>query len=255
MKKLLSTIPYLLVAILVGVTVTYAGNLTPPGAPAKTMKSLADLYELVNTGSDTPSVDFTTPGVISATMNSIEDIYDLLTTNIAAIDPATVLTGTTIFGVDGSASAAPGPLVWSAADITSYDCAWLTTATDPTQPGLTSAQICAFNTGCTWNAGTSNCDGGVQSITYPTWYASKAICENSTEGGQSAGTWRMPHYWELAQAFQEGTLLADYKWSDMTVQNNAAQALSITMTLATSNWTDYEDNKNAEGYDGIRCVR
>ena len=103
MKKLLKTIPYLIIAILVGTTVAYAGSLTPPGAPAKTMKTLANLYELINTGANTPSTDFTTPSPVVSTMNSLGDVYDLMATKITAIDVSKILTGTAIFGKNGSA--------------------------------------------------------------------------------------------------------------------------------------------------------
>jgi len=102
MNKLLKTIPYIIISVLVGVTVVYAGSLTPPGSPAKSMKSLADLYELVNTGANTPSTDFTTPFTIATTMTSLGDSYDLLKTKITAIDSTKVLSGTTIFGKVGA---------------------------------------------------------------------------------------------------------------------------------------------------------
>ena len=102
MKKIFSTIAYLVVAILVGVTVAYAGNLTPPGAPAQSMKKLSDLYELVDTGSNTPDTSFTTPGSVSPTMHSIGDIYDTLASKISAIDASSIKNGVSIFGVTGS---------------------------------------------------------------------------------------------------------------------------------------------------------
>jgi len=104
-EKLLKTIPYIIIALLVGVTAVYAGSLTPPGAPSKTMKSLSDLYELINTGANTPSTDFTTPATVAPTMHSLGDTYDLLATKISNIDTTKILTGTSIFGKAGSASA------------------------------------------------------------------------------------------------------------------------------------------------------
>ena len=105
MKKYLKTISYIIVSILVGITAVYAGTLTPPGAPAKTMKSLTDLYELINTGANTPSTDFTTPTAVSSTMHSLGDIYDLMKDKIDDIDASTILTGNTILGVEGTATA------------------------------------------------------------------------------------------------------------------------------------------------------
>jgi hypothetical protein len=100
--KYFKNVLYIIIALLVGVTVVYAGSLTPPGAPAKSMKSLSDLYELVNTGANTPSTDFDTPTSIIPTMFSLGDTYDLLKTKITAIDTAKILTGVTILGKAGS---------------------------------------------------------------------------------------------------------------------------------------------------------
>jgi len=108
MKKYLKTISYLIVSILVGVTAVYAGDLTPPGAPAKTMKSLADLYQLTDTGANTPSTSFTTPAYNppTGTMNSLESIYDLLTSKIAYINTneASILSSISPFGIKGTMS-------------------------------------------------------------------------------------------------------------------------------------------------------
>jgi hypothetical protein len=111
-KSVLKTLSYIAIAILVGVTAVYAGNLTPPGAPDKTMKSLSDLYELINTGANTPSTDFTTPATVTSTMHSLGDTYDLMATKISNIDTTKILTGTTIFGKAGTASAGPATLTW-----------------------------------------------------------------------------------------------------------------------------------------------
>lgn len=102
MKKLFKTSLYIIVAILVGFTAVYAGNLTPPGTPSQSMKKISDLYQLVNTGANTPDTTFITPGTVSSSMNSVGDIYDLLKSNITAIDISKILTGTTIFGKAGT---------------------------------------------------------------------------------------------------------------------------------------------------------
>ncbi len=115
-KTLFKYIPYLVIAVLVGVTVSYAAGapiskLTPPGAPVKTMATLANLYELVDTGANTISPASGTALVTPAygeSMYTIGDIYSLLTDKIAAIPADQILTGTTIFGVDGTASAGGG---------------------------------------------------------------------------------------------------------------------------------------------------
>jgi hypothetical protein len=236
MKKILKIVPFLTIAILVGVTVAYAGNLTSPGTPAKTMKTISDLYELVNTGANTPSTDFTTPATVSPTMNSIGDTYDLLTTKIAAINPSTILTGTTIFGKAGTATAGASAPTWSSADVTSYDCSWFNTMTDSTQPGVTSADICGYNSGCNWDPVALTCGGGIQtpSPAYITWYAGEAACANSTEGGQTAGTWRLPTYPELVGYYlsSNGTpsgFQSGYYWSGTTYPNGSIFAYRVGM--------------------------
>jgi hypothetical protein len=106
MKKIFSTIPYLLIAVLVGVTAVYAGNLTPPGPAANTMYSLTDIFNLAvgTTTTEGSGAIPATPGTVASTGKTLTEVYDAIAGEIAAINPATVLTGTTIFGVSGSAS-------------------------------------------------------------------------------------------------------------------------------------------------------
>ena len=195
-NKILKNVLYLFVAVLVGVTAVYAGDLLPTGSPAKTMKSLADLHQLIDTGANTPSTDFATPtGDPTPTMFSLGATYDLLKNKITAIDGTKIATGTNIFGVDGSGNLATTP-TFASTDATTYICENLTT--DPTQPLVTLQTICGYNTGCTWTG--SACTGGTKTPNggMMTWYAGKASCSASTEGGQVAGTWRLPTYLELA---------------------------------------------------------
>ncbi|HPS21398.1 MAG TPA: DUF1566 domain-containing protein [Candidatus Paceibacterota bacterium] len=233
MKKILKIVPYLVIAVLVGVTVTYAGSLTPPGAPAKTMKSLSDLYELVNTGDNIPSTNFTTPGTIASSMNSIESIYDLLTNKISAIDGSKILTGTTIFGVPGTATGAPVAPTFASADETTYQCEYL--AADLTQP-VDLETICGANS-CTWTG--SACVGGIRTPIdiYTTWYAAKAACAGSTAEGQIPGTWRLPTVKELFNHYQENNIIggtpeefqpSEY-WSDSALPGGAGNAYNVAM--------------------------
>lgn len=227
-------IPYLVIAVLVGVSVTYAGSLTPPGAPAKTMKSLSDLYELVNTGANTPSTDFTTPATVTSTMNSIESIYDLLTSKIAAIPADQILTGTTIFGVSGTATGAPAAPTFASADETTYQCEALTT--DPAQPGVTLQDICGYHSGdgCTWSGSACTGETKTPSGGYMTWYAAKAACATSTRDGQTAGTWRLPTSLELAKLYLDsnGTpagFQGDYYWSGISDPAETDVAYNVYM--------------------------
>ncbi len=111
MKKILKQIPYFIITLLVGVTAVYAGSLTPPGGVANTMYSLTDIYNLAagtttTVGSGDIAVgDSATPGSIAPSGKSLTDVYTAISDAIASIDDSTILTGTTIFGVDGTASA------------------------------------------------------------------------------------------------------------------------------------------------------
>ena len=207
-------IPYLVIAVLVGVTVTYAGSLTPPGAPAKTMKSLSDLYELVNTGANTPATDFTTPATVSATMNSIEDIYDLLTSKIAAIPADQILTGTTIFGVDGTATGAP-TLTWQ--------------TPDPALALCWSHGQYEIDNGCTVGSGFTQTPDTLTTL------GAKEYCQYlNSDGTTLANT--AQNIWHLP-TIQEYTSITDY-----TRFNNAT--VVIGFTEGTNYWSS---TQNAEG--------
>jgi hypothetical protein len=264
----LKTLPYFIIAILVGVTVVYAGNLTPPGIPAKTMKSLSDLYELINTGANTPSTDFTTPATVAPTMHSLGDTYDLLATKISNIDTTKILTGTTIFGKDGSAvagvdtsdaNATAGDIIspktayvngvkltgtatagtpaptFALADATTYSCEAL--ATDLAQPAVTLQTICGYHTGdgCSWSG--SACTGGTKTPAngYMTWYAGTASCSEKTDEGST--DWRLPTYPELVGHYLDHNnagapptgFVGDGYWSGATCPGNSGLAYYVYM--------------------------
>lgn len=256
MNKILKIVPYLVIAILVGVTVSYAGSLTPPGTPAQSMYKLSDLYELINTGANTPDTSFTTPGTISATMNSLQDIYELMTTKIAAIDGATILTGTTIFGVEGSATPAPADPIFATGDETTYQCENL--ALDPIQPAVTLQTICGYHTGCSWSG--SACTGGTQTPTdgYFTWYAAKAACANSTREGQTAGTWRLPTATELFKHYLDNNIagvppinfISDSYWSSTAHPLDSYGAYVVGMGNGGAN-----DNNKSNPGGLVHCTR
>lgn len=107
MKKYLEKSIYLTIAILVGVTIAYAGSLTPPGSVADTMYSLTDIYNLASGTTTTEGTGTigTTPGTISETGKTLTEAYEAIAGEIEDINASTILTGTTIFGVEGSAVA------------------------------------------------------------------------------------------------------------------------------------------------------
>ncbi len=245
----LKTLPYIAIALLVGVTAVYAGSLTPPGAPSKTMKSLSDLYELINTGVNTPSTDFTTPGTVAPTMHSLGDTYDLLATKILNIDTTKILTGTTIFGKAGSAVAGTPAPTFATGDQTTYSCEAL--ATDPTQPAVTLETICGYHSadGCSWSG--SACTGGTKTPTdgYMTWYAGTASClEKSDEGSSS---WRLPTTPELVTHYFENNIdgnpptgfANDVYWSDTTYQYPGVEFHAHYVNMNDGN--TYNDGKSS----------
>ncbi|HPS21525.1 MAG TPA: hypothetical protein PLO44_01835 [Candidatus Paceibacterota bacterium] len=81
-------IPYLVIAVLVGVTVTYAASkLVPPGPVADTMYSLQDIYDLATSG--TPATEGsgtieTTPA-LSETGVTLTQVYEAVETALASV--------------------------------------------------------------------------------------------------------------------------------------------------------------------------
>ncbi|MFZ3011702.1 MAG: DUF1566 domain-containing protein [Minisyncoccia bacterium] len=277
MNKILKIVPYLVIAILVGVTVSYAGSLTPPGAPAQSMYKLSDLYELINTGTNTPDTTFTTPGTISATMNSIGDIYDLMVSKIDDIDGTQILTGTTIFGVGGSASAGGLPktnqtLCYNAAGAT-ITCTDGDTALGGQdgyyQKGIAPAYVDNSNgtisdgaTGLMWKKCSEgktgvSCETGAD--TTKTWTEALAVCEADTTGGYT--DWRLPNIRELLSIVDYGTAepainslfnsQSDYYWSSTTYLYPGFQnfAWNVGFHDGYANGDDKTDS------DFVRCVR
>lgn len=246
-NKISKIVMFLSLALLVGFTAVYAADkLTPSGSVSNTMYSLTDIWNLATgttTTEGTGTIE-TTPSTVSATGKTLTEVYTaikdqltLLTTDKIAknevvfgktgalygdTDPSKVLTTATYPGTATAGTPAP---TFASADQTSYNCSSFTTMTDPTQPSLTPADICGYNSGCTWNTETSQCDGGEQTgQTYMTWYAAKASCSASTEGGQTAGTWRLPTYGELVNHYVDNNIAggaptgfqSDYYWSGTT---------------------------------------
>ena len=253
-NKILKTLPYLLIAILVGITSVYAGSLTPPGAPAKTMKSLSDLYELIDTGANTPSTDFATPTTVSSTMHSLGDTYDLLKSQLDILttdkiakdeevfgrtgtlygdtDPSKVLDTATYPGTATVGTPAP---TFASADQTTYSCEAL--AIDPAQPAVTLETICGYHTGdgCSWSG--SACTGGTKTPPggYMTWYAATASCSETTDEGST--DWRLPNAKELFSHYQDNNnaglppdgFVDDYYWSETTRSSNSDSAYFFSM--------------------------
>ncbi len=266
-----------MIAVLVGIGISYAGTLTPPGSPSKTMKSLSDLYQLINTGANTPSTDFTTPATVSSTMNSLGDIYDLMTTKIAAIDETKILTGTSIFGKAGSASAGGLPKTnqtgcWDAtgATITCTDGGTALGGQDgyyqkgiaPAYTDNSDGTITDNATGLMWKKCTqgltgATCATGV--VTRENWTQALADCEADTTGGYT--DWRLPNireitsivdYDRLAPAINNLFNAQNYiYWSSTTYQDTGGQSLAWYVDFYDG---DTYGRDKATNWD-VRCVR
>jgi len=212
-NKLFKSLPYILVAILIGVSVSYAGDLVPPGPPGKSMKSLSDLHELINTGSNTPSTDFTTPE-ISSSMYSLEVIYDLMADKISNIDDTKIITGTTIFGVAGTLIPHGLPKTgqtgcWDTDGNVQDDClgggqvdggqdGYYKKGVAPAYTDNEDGTITDNATGLMWKKCSeglngADCDSG--SITTETWRLALADCETDTIASYT--DWRLPNIKEL----------------------------------------------------------
>lgn len=104
MKKIFSTAPYLLIAILIGVSATYAGSLTAPGSVTNTMYSLSDIYNLsagttATLGSGTIA---TTPTTITASGKTLTEIYDVIVAQINLLANGKIASGISSFGYTGT---------------------------------------------------------------------------------------------------------------------------------------------------------
>lgn len=283
MNKILKIVPYLVIAILVGVTVSYAGSLTPPGAPAQSMYKLSDLYELINTGTNTPDTTFTTPGTISATMNSIGDIYDLMVSKIDDIDGTQILTGTTIFGVGGSASAGGLPktnqtLCYDVAGVEEVAAAEIACTDGGTALGgqdgyyeegtalsytdNLDGTISDGATGLMWKKCSEgktgvSCETGAD--TTKTWTEALAVCEADTTGGYT--DWRLPNIRELLSIVDYGTAepainslfnsQSAFYWSSTTFQYPGGQYYAWDVHFLDG----HTDSGSKTSSDYVRCVR
>lgn len=106
MKKILKIVPFVLIAVLVGVTAVYAGNtLTPPASVSNTMYSLTDIYNLASgttANEGTGEID-ATPSEVSLSGKSLSDVYEAISNEITKLTPDILLSGNTVFGVEGEA--------------------------------------------------------------------------------------------------------------------------------------------------------
>ena len=245
-KNTLLTLAIILSVITVAVVVKAATDLTVPsgalsgGNPVASFKTLEDIYQklVVGTTAGTPSLS---PSAGPAgTMHTTNDIYD----NIPANDQVCIGTN------GGTATCGGGTTVWATEDITSYDCAWLTT--DPAQPAVDLATICGYDTNCAWADGA--CTGTPTAQTTINWYAGKAACANSTLDGQTAGYWDLPTYPALVDKYltSNGTpsgFRSGYYWTTTTYPVDSRYAYGVSMYYGHS---DFGNKSYPNTY--VRCA-
>lgn len=258
-KNTLITIATSLFVLLIVTTATYAiGTLTPSGtAGDDTQYSLNDIYTKLTTGATTTedSGTMTVPGSVSATFRTLTEIYNaipaaltlddstttvpvginLATTTLESIDsdlaPANIVTGTTIFGVAGSAPAGDPVLTWQ------------------TDPGLS---LC-------WSSGQYESDNGcsIGNGWTAEGYGAVEYCENLDAEGST--DWRLPtiaeftsitDYTTYDNATQvPGFTQGAYYWSSTPVAEYAEDAWS---------WDTYDGSASNDGRSNqypVRCVR
>lgn len=141
-NKLLKTLPYIAIAILVGVTVTYAApgsKLTPPASVTNTMYSLTDIFNLsIGTTADEGTGTIETTPALTETGKTLTEVYIAISDEIAKLTPEVLLSGNTIFGVEGTATSGPATLTWQ---------------TDPALNLCFSHNAYEINNGCTVGSG------------------------------------------------------------------------------------------------------
>jgi hypothetical protein len=103
-NKLLKTLPYLIISILVGVTAVYAGTLTPPGTASNTMYSLTDIFNLsagttTTLGSGTIE---TTPTEVIASGKTLTQVYTAITGELAKLTNGKIAKNVSAFGFIGT---------------------------------------------------------------------------------------------------------------------------------------------------------
>jgi len=236
----------LLVAVmLVGVAtfsaITYAGNLTPPGAPANTMYTLTDLYNLATSAGATTTEGSgglpATPGATSSTFYTLTEVYEAIAGEINNLASTTIATGTSAFGIDGSAR--PRGIVKTGQD-TCYNASGTLIGCGSTgQDGDSLAGLDFDYTDNGDDTVTDNTTGLIWEQTYSTttrnWQQALDYCNDNVPGLPGSG-WRLPNVKELFSlvdfgisstvkidtTYFPGTPASDF-WSATTYPNSGIQ--------------------------------
>ena len=220
----LKTIPYIIIAVLVGITAVYASSTTsliPSGSASNTMYSLTDIYNLAagTVVSENEGVIETTPTEITLSGKSLSDVYTAISTEIEKLSASVITTGTTAFGIEGEAETGGGGVVTKTGQTICYDASGSVIActdggtalggqdgyyatTKGTALAYTdngNATITDTATGLMWKKCSEGKTGNTcatGSNTTKTWTQALSVCEADTTA--SFTDWRLPNIRELS---------------------------------------------------------
>lgn len=270
MKKIFKIVPFIIVALLVGVTAVYAGNLTPPEGPVtNTLHSLTDIYNLaIGEGPSEINPTLTTNPELVGGGKTLNEVYTAIADEIEAIDPATILTDTTIFGVNGRASAGTNYSLpktdqtscWSYAG-SSISCTG-TGQDGDLRKGFEGTRFANNDDGTTTDNATGLIWQRQDNDTKYLWGAALAYCNNNTAGLPGSG-WRTPNIKELMSIanYQNASPAID---TTNFINTKSSQYWSNTTALPAYlgfAWTLNFDNGTVNNTDkefipqNVRCVR
>ena len=100
---------FLVVASIIGISISYAGSLTPPGSPSATMNTLDDIYTKLTTNTNAGTHSLSTTTTPTGTFHTLTQIYGAIPT----IDATKILTGTSYLGIPGSIAVKTGEVTAS----------------------------------------------------------------------------------------------------------------------------------------------
>jgi len=288
-KKIIKSSLYVLVSILVGVTAVYAvDKLTAPSAPANTMYSLTDIFNLSTgtTATEGTGAIATTPNIVTGTGKTLTEVYTAISTEIAKLSPEILMTGNTVFGVEGSAESGTnyGIPQTGQTHCNAFSDDYNNSSQVPCtgtnqdgdlQRGVTRSYTDNANgtitdnaTGLMWQkctAGQSGADCSGDSATSLTMDDGNGVspainyCENLSLGGHT--DWHLPNRFELESIIDLSKVnpsintnyfpntQSDYYWSSTAYEDGAGNAWIVPFY---DGYVDY-------GYMGnsyfVRCVR
>jgi hypothetical protein len=269
LPKVIVTSLVLALFVIAFTTLTYAGNLTPPGAPANTMYTLTDLYDLASAGGATTTEGSgglpATPGATSSTFYTLTDIYEAIAGEINNLASTTLATGTSAFGIDGTAYL--GGVVTTGQDTCYNTSGTLIGCSGTGQDGESQAGLAFSYTDNGDDTVTDNNTGLVWEQTYSTttrtWQQALDYCNNNVPGLPGTG-WRLPNVKELFSLVDFGIsgsakidltafpgTPASIFWSATTYPNSGPQNFAMLVDFDVG--VVYNVFKTSSRY--VRCVQ